>query len=62
MTHSEIKRWLHWNDSSFGQVARELQVSRTLVWKVSKGESQSERVKRAIASKIKGKTYQEIWG
>lgn len=63
LTHDEIRKELHYRDSSFAAIARDLGVTRTHVWEVSKGQSNSERVRTAIADVLRDKfTYREIWG
>lgn len=50
--HQNVKRKLHAIDSSFAQIARELNRSVTTVITVSQGKCTSKLVAEAIASKL----------
>lgn len=58
--HQSIKRKLHAIDSSFAQIARELNRSVTTVITVSQGKCTSRHVEKAIALKL-GSSPETLW-
>lgn len=60
MHYADIKAALEKAGSSQADIARDLKVSKTTVFKVIRGRDSSRRVADAIAKKI-GKPVSEIW-
>lgn len=58
--HQSIKSKLHAIDSSFAQIARELNRSVTTVITVSQGKCASRHVEKAIALKL-GSSPETLW-